>query len=106
MQSINCNVTNCSHNKDMICYSNRINIVGINSSNDDDTCCGSFLDKDHYGNLTNNIYNEGNACDCLVCNVNSCKYNENSLCSLDSISVSGLGAKLYNETSCESFCRK
>ena len=106
MQNISCNVTNCSHNKEMTCYSNRLNIVGKNSHSDGNTCCGSFLDRNIYGTLTNNVYNEGNPCDCLVCNVNTCKYNDNSLCSLDSINVSGLDVKLYNQTNCESFCRK
>ena len=106
MNLINCNAVNCSHNKDMVCHSNRINIVGKNSNKDDDTSCGSFLDSKTYGTLTNNILEEGNPCDCLVCNVESCKYNDNQLCSLDSIYVSGNGANLYSETSCESFCRK
>lgn len=106
MQLINCNAVNCSHNKDMICYSNRINVVGKDSTKDSDTACGSFLDSKAFGSLTNNIYDEGNACSCLVCDVESCKYNENELCSLDSIHVSGCGANLYSETSCESFCKK
>ena len=106
MNMINCNAVNCSHNKDMVCHSNRINIVGKNSTKDDDTCCGSFLDSKTYGTLTNNIFEEGSPCDCLVCNVESCKYNDNQLCSLDSIHVSGNGANLYSETSCESFCKK
>ena len=69
MNLINCNAVNCSHNKDMVCHSNRINIVGKNSNKDDDTSCGSFLDSKTYGTLTNNIFEEGNPCDCLVCNV-------------------------------------
>ena len=106
MNMINCNAVNCSHNKDMVCYSNRINIVGKNSTKNDNTCCGSFLESKTYGALTNNIFEEGNACDCLVCNVEKCKYNDNQLCSLDSIYVSGNGANLYTETCCESFCEK
>lgn len=106
MQIINCNAVNCSHNKERVCYSNRINIVGINSNTDGNTSCASFLDSQTYGTLTNNVFQNGEPCDCLVCNVNSCKYNENQLCSLDSINISGNGANLYSETNCESFSKK
>lgn len=106
MQIINCNAVNCSHNKERVCYSNRINIVGINSNSDGDTSCSSFLDSQTYGTLTNNVFQSGKPCDCLVCNVNSCKYNENQLCSLDSINISGNGANLYSETNCESFSKR
>lgn len=103
MQKINCNVDNCSHNKEYVCFANRINVVGKNSDSKSDTACGSFLDKTLYGNLTNNVYDEGEPCNCLVCNVNTCRYNENQLCSLDSIEVSGNNTKFYSETSCVSF---
>lgn len=106
MQIINCNAVNCSHNKERVCYSNRINIVGINSNTDENTSCASFLDNQTYGTLTNNVFQNGEPCDCLVCSVNSCKYNENQLCSLDSINISGNGANLYSETNCESFCKR
>ena len=43
MAEINCSVNNCSHNKSGVCYSNRVNIGGLNSSCSKDTCCGSFL---------------------------------------------------------------
>ncbi|MCR1949463.1 MULTISPECIES: DUF1540 domain-containing protein [unclassified Clostridium] len=106
MQKIYCSANNCSHNKENICFANRINVVGKNSDVESDTCCGSFLDRYTYGNLTNNVYDEGDPCSCLVCKVNSCKYNENQLCSLNSINVSGNDAKLYSQTNCESFCRE
>jgi len=90
----------------MVCYSNRINVVGKNSTKDADTCCGSFLDSKTFGSLTSNVLNKGNPCDCLVCNVESCEYNESQLCSLEAIHVSGHGANFYTETNCESFCRR
>ncbi|WP_322382011.1 DUF1540 domain-containing protein [Clostridium perfringens] len=97
---------NCSHNKENICFSNRTNVVGKNSDKECDTCCASFLDRAIYGNLTNNTYDEGEPCSCLVCKVNTCRYNENELCSLNSINVSGSDVKLYSETNCESFSRE
>ena len=102
MNKINCEVTNCSHNNSGTCYSNRVNIGGKSANEDCDTCCGSFLDQILYSDLTNNTNSEGQ-CDCLVCKVESCQYNSNSLCSLDSINVSGQNVKLYSETNCASF---
>ena len=102
MQKINCDVNNCSHNKSGVCFSNRVDIGGMSSSCSNDTCCGSFLDKRLYSDLTNNTNNSG-ACDCLVCKVSSCTHNENTMCTLTSINVSGSRAKIYSETNCESF---
>lgn len=106
MQKINCNATTCSHNNSNVCFANRINIVGKNSNNDSGTSCSSFLDKDVYSRLTNNTYDAGEPCSCLVCQVNTCKHNENQLCSLNSINVSGNGSNFYSDTNCESFSKK
>lgn len=105
---IKCTVNNCSHNKSEICYADRINIGGTCSKKSSDTCCGSFLDEKHYGDLTNsaliNGQTDGAPCDCIVCSVETCKFNSNSLCSLNSINVaSDNTAHLYTEANCESF---
>ena len=103
MPKIDCNVTNCSHNTEGICYANRVNIGGESAECKSETCCGSFLNKLNYSDLTNNTFSSG-ACDCLVCNVDSCKYNSNSLCDLEGIQVDGEGAmSIYTDTCCRSF---
>ncbi|GAA0078577.1 DUF1540 domain-containing protein [Clostridium sp. CTA-5] len=105
MQKINCGVTNCSHNCSGTCYANRVDIGGQSAQKDCDTCCGSFLDKKHYSDLTNNT-NSSSECDCLVCSVETCKHNYNKLCDLSSITVDGSNPNMYTETQCESFKRK
>lgn len=105
MNKINCEVDNCSHNKSRICFSDRINIGGKTANKEFDTCCGSFLDKKLYSDLTNDTNNQG-SCNCLICKVDSCKHNSNSLCSLDSIDISGQNVKIYSETNCSSFSLK
>jgi hypothetical protein len=105
VERINCDVTNCSHNKTGICYSNRVDIGGMSASSERGTCCGSFLQESHYSNLTNNTNSKGK-CDALTCNVETCTYNSNRLCNLDSINVSGDGAQIYSETKCSSFDAK
>lgn len=105
MEKINCEVTNCSHNRTGICYSNRVDIGGMSASSEKGTCCGSFLHESLYSDLTDNTNSKGK-CDALTCNVESCTHNSNRLCSLDSIQVSGSGAQIYSETRCSSFDAK
>ncbi|MBU3131539.1 DUF1540 domain-containing protein [Clostridium gasigenes] len=105
MNKINCIVNNCSYNKSDICYSTRVNIGGKTATEECDTCCGSFLDKKLYSDLTNNV-NTQCYCDCLICKVESCEHNYNNLCNLNSINVSGENAKIYSETNCASFNSK
>lgn len=102
MDKINCNVESCSHNNSRICYANRVNVGGRSAKNPCDTCCGSFLDKKNYSNLTNNTNSDG-SCDCLVCDAINCHYNDNKLCTANSISVSGGNANIYTETNCDTF---
>ena len=102
MQKINCDVNNCSHNKSGVCYSNVVDIGGMNACSDSGTCCGSFLNKALYSDLTSNS-NSDSQCDCLVCKVESCTHNCNSRCDLQSINVCGSNSQIYAETKCESF---
>lgn len=106
MNKINCSIDNCSHNKANICYAARVDISGRNATTTEDTCCGSFLDKRNYSDLTSST-NNGKECDCLICKVNSCSHNQNNLCSLDSIQVNAMNnVQLYTETNCSSFMAK
>lgn len=107
MNKINCEVTKCSHNCEYTCYANRVNIGGQGAKKIDDTCCGSFLDKSHYSTLTNNTNSDSNkACDCLVCEAETCIYNSNKLCIADNIKVNGSNANVYMETACATFKQK
>lgn len=105
MQKINCNVTNCSHNNSGVCYSNRVDIGGVSASSEFGTCCGSFLNRTLYSDLTSNTNSQGQ-CDSLTCKVESCAHNDNRLCDLHSINVSGSGSQIYSETQCASFDNK
>jgi len=102
MAIINCRVGVCSHNKTGECYANCVNIVGSSAMEDYDTCCGSFLNKLHYSELTNNMLNPG-PCDCLKCTVETCTFNNNNICKLDNIQVGGEQVYYYAQTGCDSF---
>lgn len=105
MEKINCDVTNCSHNKSGACYSNRVDIGGGSAKSEHGTCCGSFLNEYLYSDLTNNTNSKGQ-CDALTCNAESCAHNYNKLCELDSVNISGYGSQIYSETRCSSFDSK
>ncbi|MBE6050638.1 MAG: DUF1540 domain-containing protein [Clostridium sp.] len=102
MSKIACTVDSCSHNKSHVCYANRVNIGGKSAISDEQTCCGSFLNKLLYSDLTNNTNSHGE-CDALVCFVKSCKHNCETLCDLSRIEVDGSSAEIYTETICSSF---
>lgn len=102
MAKISCEVTNCSHNDSGVCYANCVDIVGNSAQKGDDTCCGSFLNSLHYSGLTNNTLSSG-SCDCLKCAAENCTFNDNKLCTLDQIQVSGETVNDYTQTECESF---
>lgn len=103
MDKIRCEVTNCSHNKKEVCFANCVDIVGSSAKKEYDTACGSFLNRLHYSELTNNTLSSG-SCDCLKCTVETCDFNSNHLCTLDSIKVSGQGnVEYHNQTECASF---
>lgn len=102
MDKISCEVTNCSHNKTGVCYANCVDIVGSSALKDYDTCCGSFLNKLHYAELTNNTLSSG-SCDCLKCTVETCSFNSNHSCTLGNIKVKGDHAEYHTQTECDSF---
>jgi len=103
MPEVNCNVNNCSHNKDAICFANSVNVAGGRAKESDNTCCASFLNGDNYGTLTSNTNDYGSQCMDVVCNVQSCSYYNNKYCTADSINVSGGRANIYEETNCSTF---
>lgn len=102
MNKINCSVENCSHNSTGVCYANRIDVGGKGVTDACETCCGSFLDKRQYSTLTNNTNTDG-PCDCIVCSAEKCAYNDNKLCTADTIQVNGHDTKIYTETICSTF---
>ncbi|WP_029161266.1 DUF1540 domain-containing protein [Clostridium scatologenes] len=103
MSRINCNVINCSHNNERICYANVVNVGGKSAHSDSETCCASFLDSIVYSHLTNNVNDPKNSCNSITCNVATCIHNSNNVCAADSIKVSGDNVNLYTETNCLTF---
>lgn len=102
MQQINCDASNCAHNKSGICYSTRVGIGVLNVSSESESCCESFSNRGLYRGLINNA-NSDSQCDCLTCEIENCIHNANRICNLQSINVSGSSSRTYTQTKCSSF---
>lgn len=104
MVRIGCDVINCSHNKEGICYANKISVTGKRAHTSNHTYCSSFLNQSTYNSLTSNV-SSNDSCNYIACNVKTCTYNAGNICSLDSISVTSTAdnTNLYAETYCASF---
>ena len=49
---------------------------------------------------------ESGTCDSLTCNAATCAHNDNNLCTLEQIQVSGNHVDYYTQTDCASFFNK
>lgn len=103
MKQIKCDVKNCSHNSNCICYADRIDIGGHCASDSCGTCCGSFLDETVYSSLTDSTESSNDGCDSIICTANTCIHNCNNECKLDSIKVSSDSSDTYVGTKCTNF---
>lgn len=104
MSKVNCNVSNCSYNKEKTCTADCIKIGGQSAETHESTCCGSFLNSSTYSNFADySSMRSGDQVD-ILCNVMTCKYYGDGQCSLDEIDVGGTSrAQIYTETDCASF---
>ena len=103
MARVNCGVSSCSYNKEGICYADTVNIGGKGATHRESTCCGSFLNPQHYSNLAEFTSNRGSA-DKITCQVDTCSYNADQECRLSDITVGGIReATMYTETMCQSY---
>lgn len=106
MTNVRCSVSSCSYYKSNKCFAEVVNIGGKGACDECSTCCGSFLNKALYSNLAEFTSMRGQTAE-VTCSANTCTYNENGYCALDSIDVGGdANANIYTETNCQSFEKK
>lgn len=104
MTILDCNVVNCTYNKDKNCRRQDIHVEGGQAKTSSETCCGSFVNKS---------CDCGSNCDCdasketdVLCEACDCKFNDDRKCSAAHIGISGGHADSTSETECGSFqCR-
>ena len=103
MTHVKCSVTSCSYNQDGGCYVSTVKIGGRGATQEGLTCCGSFLNRQHYSNIAEYTSQRSEA-ESVMCNVTTCRYNSDEHCSRDGIHVNGSReAEIYTETYCDSF---
>ena len=101
MTKLDCNVVNCSYNKDDCCRRTDIQVEGEKATVSSETCCGSFAPR-------------GCGCeDChttevskdteISCDACECKYNDSHNCTAEHIGISGSHADTRSKTECGSF---
>ena len=107
MPKIHCGVDTCSYNQDKVCCASIINVGGKGSTDNQSTCCGSFLNRLGYSNLAQYTENRGDT-DAILCKVDTCIHNSSEHCSLNELQIgpSKEAAEIYTETDCLSFERK
>lgn len=101
MGNIGCNINSCTHNKENVCcYSGNLNIELNNSATNNTTLCSSYLNMAD-NSFTNTVESKLPNNQSIKCNVKQCIHNEDNMCGLDGIFVSGNSAATNEvETKC------
>lgn len=103
MTKLSCSATTCLYNQDRYCCKGDIKVEGQSAKKMQDTCCGSF--KEREDSMTNSM---GHACREIdvACEACSCVHNDNRKCSADQIGITGPNACKCTDTECHTFeCR-
>lgn len=102
MTHLDCNVTNCMHNKDNGCCKQKIEVEGSSARECCETCCGSY-DKKGEGSYSNAMDREPKKSLEVDCEALNCMYNVGGYCDAQHIGIVGAGASSCDQTECGSF---
>lgn len=105
MTLLDCAVTGCAYNKDRCCCKGDIKVEGSEAVNQNETCCGSFVERGEKNCGCNVKEHESKAIN-VVCEAGNCTFNKDKKCSADHIGIAGGDACSCGETECASFCCK
>ena len=105
MTNLQCDVTTCAYNCDNLCRKSAIMVDGRRASKKDQTCCGSFEQRDF--SLNNDIrFDEPQESTDVSCKAHECSFNREGTCEAEHISVCTCGCSdpcTCEETDCASF---
>lgn len=104
MTNLSCNASTCTHNSDKCCCLSGIDVNGSTACTCDETCCGSFDNKDNAGSHNSAASPKLNLS--IKCAAHNCIYNENSACHADHVDISGITAVNAGDTVCATFTTK
>ena len=94
----------CYHEERCCCKGN-IKVEGSEAVHQNETCCGSFVERGEKSCGCNVKEHESKKID-VACEACNCTFNENKKCSADHIGIAGGNACSCGETECASFCCK
>lgn len=101
MTTLGCTVTSCTHNSDNCCCKQAIIVDGASAWNAQDTCCGSFNERND--GIFKNVFKTPEKRLEVGCEATHCLYNEARHCVADHIDISGDGAEQPEHTECATF---
>ncbi len=105
MTLLDCAVTGCAYNEDRCCCKGDIKVEGSEAVHQNETCCGSFVERGEKNCGCNVKEHESKKID-VACEACNCTFNENKKCSADHIGIAGGNACSCGGTECASFCCK
>ena len=97
MTLLDCAVTGCAYNEDRCCCKGNIKVEGSEAVHQNETCCGSFVERGEKSCGCNVKEHESKKID-VACEACNCTFNENKKCSADHIGIAGGNACSCGET--------
>ena len=82
MTLLDCAGTGCAYNEDRCCCKGNIKVEGSEAVHQNETCCGSFVERGEKNCGCNVKEHESKTID-VACEACNCTFNENKKCSAD-----------------------
>ena len=101
MTKLECSAKNCVHYAEGCCCKSSITVDGAHARCADDPCCASF--SENTGGVFNNLFKTPESKLDVVCDADSCRYNEDHCCCAGKIDIRGEDACDCGETCCGTF---
>ena len=79
MTLLDCAVTGCAYNEDRCCCKGNIKVEGSEAVHQNETCCGSFVERGEKNCGCNVKEHESKTID-VACEACNCTFNENKKC--------------------------
>ena len=106
MAKILCEALNCEYNSNGGCRLDSVKVEGEDACSSNETACDSYTDKNEKGCVNCTPHN----CVCnnaeIDCDAEKCRFNENSLCTADRITVGCKDSHCSSDTACLTFSEK
>lgn len=101
MPDLDCSAENCTYNDSHLCAKGTIKVEGHKAQHTEQTCCDSFVERRGYS--YSNSVGEPSRYIAIECEAEKCIYNDDHVCSADTIGIAGYNAKESGQTECASF---